>query len=209
MIYGPNTSDLYLRQLWNSKEQARRAGRLESFFSNTIDNGAALNSLNLTRVFVIGTGRTASASELIINGLDPYVEVIHIGSTTTGKNEFSISLVDDPANRYGYNPERENLINPNNKWILQPLVGRNENAVGFFDYTAGFQPDVEQLEDVFNLGTFGDPGEPLLARTLELISGVSTARVLPAKQKQGSVNFSESVEFLEKPFEIMDMDLNR
>lgn len=174
MIYGTNTEELYVRQRWNDRQQERFSDdQLEDFFANQVSSGEKLNSLNLSRVFVLGTNRTASASELVMNGLDPYIEVIHVGTTTRGKNEFSISLVDDPSNNYIYSSSREANINPNNSWIVQPLVGRNENAVGFFDYTAGFSPDIEIAEDVFNLGTFGDPNEPLLARAIEEITGIS------------------------------------
>lgn len=196
MIYGPNTNDLYIRQLWNSKLQNQFSDeQLNDFFANQVSEGVSLNSLNLSRVYVIGTGRTASASELVMNGLDPYIEVIHIGSTTTGKNEFSISLVDNPARNYQYSPSTESEINPNNSWIVQPLVGRNENSVGFFDYTDGFDPDIEQLEDVFNLGTFGDPNEPLLAIALNLIAGPATSKE-PFRQRL-NVLPNETYEFLE------------
>lgn len=108
-----------------------------------------------------------------MNGLDPYIDVIHIGETTRGKNEFSITLVDDPLNSYIYSSDREDNINTDNSWGLQPLVGRNENANGFYDYTSGFTPDIELAEDLTNLGVLGDVNEPLLARALQEISGAS------------------------------------
>jgi hypothetical protein len=53
-------------------------------FSTTA--GQALPTLNLTRVFLLTTANTCSASEAIINGLRGVnVEVIQIGSTTCGK----------------------------------------------------------------------------------------------------------------------------
>ncbi len=178
MIYGPNTNDLYIRQRWNDKLQEEfTASQLEDYFADEVSSGVPLNSLRLNRVFVLTTGRTASASELVMNGLDPYIEIIQIGTTTTGKNEFSISLVDDPDNSFIYDSTREANINVENSWIIQPLVGRNENSVGFLDYTAGFAPDFELAEDVFNLGTFGDPSEPLLAKAIEEITGVSSKAV--------------------------------
>ena len=177
MIYGTNTDELYIRQRWNDKIQEETPEeQLNDFFANQISSGVPLNSLNLNRVFVLGTERTASASELVINGLDPYIDIIHIGTTTRGKNEFSISLVDNPGRSFIYSSSTEDEINPNNRWIIQPLVGRNENSVGFSDYTAGFTPDIELDEDVFNLGSFGDPNEPMLARAIEEITGVSSKR---------------------------------
>lgn len=201
MIYGTNTSDLYIRQRWNDKIQPQLSDtQLNDFFANEVvvpdpsnpeeNLRFPLNSLNLNRVYVLGTGRTASASELVMNGLDPYIEVIHIGTTTTGKNEFSISLVDNPENSFIYSASTEGGINPDNRWIIQPLVGRNENAVGFFDYTAGFAPDILLEEDIFNLGTFGDPSEPMLARAIEEITGTSSSKTRALPNDSQSINES-------------------
>ena len=179
MIYGTNTNDLFLRQRWNPKIQQAFEGSLERYFSNEIKAGVPINTLNLSRVFILTTERSASASELIINGLDPYMQVIQIGTTTTGKNEFSITLVDDPRRDglpFVYTPARESFINSANRWAIQPLVGRNENSVGFSDYTSGFTPEIELEEDLANLGVLGDPNEPLLARALQEITGVSGKR---------------------------------
>ena len=174
MIYGANTNDLYIRQRWNAKIQAQLSdNQLEDYFASSV-NGSTLNTLNLNRVYVLTSGRTASASELVMNGLDPYVQIIQIGETTRGKNEFSITLFDDAANNYVYSQSRENEINPTNSWALQPLVGRNENANGFFDYTDGLAPDINLEEDFGNLGVLGDVSEPLLARAIEEITGVSS-----------------------------------
>ena len=196
MIYGTNTNDLYIRQRWNNKIQAQLSDeQVEDFFASTV-NGSPLNSLNLNRVFVLGTNRTASASELVMNGLDPYLEVIHIGTTTRGKNEFSISLVDNPDNSFIYSAATESGINPENRWIVQPLVGRNENSIGFFDYTAGFTPDITLEEDVFNLGSFGDPSEPMLARAIEEITGISGKEYISPSREVLQSSYQE----LETPF---------
>jgi len=209
MIYGTNTNEIFLRQRWNDKIQGLLStAQLEDYFANTIDGSTPVNTLNLNRVFVIGTNSTASSSELVMNGLDPYIEVIHIGETTRGKNEFSITLVDDPGNSYIYDKDRVGNINPDNSYGLQPLVGRNENANGFFDYTAGFSPDILLEEDLSNLGILGQVSEPLLARALQEITGVSTKRnwdvVLPAKvmaeSKQVTPLFQKSV--LDKKMDI-------
>ncbi|MEC3966770.1 S41 family peptidase [Flagellimonas halotolerans] len=171
MIYGTKTSDVYIKQRWNSKIQAEFSDEfLTDYFANST-GASAINSLNLSRIFVIATGDSASASELVMNGLDPYIDVIHIGETTRGKNEFSITLVDDSENNFIYNSDREGNINSQNSWGLQPLVGRNENADGFYDYTSGLSPDIELSEDLTNLGVLGDVNEPLLARALQEISG--------------------------------------
>jgi len=205
MISGNSTNDLYIRQRWNDKIQAQlSAEQLEDYFANQVD-GTPLNAVGLNRVFVLTTGRTASASELVMNGLDPYIEVIQIGETTSGKNEFSITLVDDSENSFIYNSSREDQINPDNSWALQPLVGRNENADGFSDYTAGFTPDILLEEDLANLGVLGDENEPLLARALQEITGETGKRdfsvQMPAKAMANSKMLSPLKDkmFLDKP----------
>jgi len=173
MVYGTNTSDVYIKQRWNDKIQAEFSDEFLTDYFASSTGSSAINSLNLSRVFVIATGDSASASELVMNGLEPYMDVIHIGETTRGKNEFSITLVDDIDNSFIYNSDREGNINAQNSWGLQPLVGRNENADGFYDYTNGLTPDISLSEDLTNLGILGDVNEPLLARALQEISGGS------------------------------------
>ncbi len=205
MIYGTNTNELYIRQRWNEKIQSQlSSSQLEDYFANSV-NGSPLNTLNLNRVYVLTTNSSASASELVINGLDPYVDIIQIGETTRGKNEFSITMVDDPGNDYVYNSSRENQINPNNSWAIQPLVGRNENADGFSDYTDGLAPDIFFEEDLTNLGVLGNANEPLLARAIEEITNASSKRnfevKLPARTITNSKMFTPIKDnmYIDKP----------
>ena len=92
--------------------------------------------------------------------------------------------MDDPENNFIFNADRESEINPENSWALQPLVGRNENSVGFLDYTDGFVPDFSLEEDLANLGILGNPTEPLLALAIQQITGVTTARSQRFVEKQ-------------------------
>ncbi|WP_350292126.1 S41 family peptidase [uncultured Croceitalea sp.] len=208
MIYGTNTNELFIRQRWNSKRQANFSSeQLEDYFANST-GVSPINTLNLNRVYVLATGNSASASELLINGLDPYVEVIHIGTTTRGKNEFSISLVDLPENNYQYSPSTQDQIPSDNKWIIQPLVGRNENSVGFLDFTSGFTPDFEIREDVFNLSSFGNLEEPLLAKAIEEITGF-TSKSLNNKSRASDIpndliefDYEEGIMVLDKQIDL-------
>lgn len=180
MIYGTFTDQLYIKQRWNEKLlDVFDPEDLKDYFAATTSAGSPINTLNLSRVYVLVTNSSASASELVINGLNPYIDVILIGETTRGKNEFSLTMVDDPGREgapYIYSSSRESQINPDNSWAIQPLVGRNENSVGFSDYTAGFTPSIELFEDLENLGVLGDPNEPLLARALQEIDGAGAKR---------------------------------
>jgi len=156
MVRGTNTNDLYIKQRWNEKIQAQFSDeQLNDFFAAVTGEGSPINTLNLNRVYVLTTGGTASASELVMNGLDPYIDVIQIGETTSGKPYFSITLVDDPVGVNGPytfgDGRRADEINPENSWALQPLVGFNENANGFSDYADGFTPDFELQENIATL----------------------------------------------------------
>jgi len=187
MIYGTNTNDVFLKARYNDKYQAILAdnnSETSRFFADKTTSGTAINSLNLKKVYILTTNGSASASELVINGLEPYVDVVQIGETTRGKNEFSVTMVDDRESNFGpyvYNPERKNQIKQGNSWAIQPLIGRNENADGFSDYTEGLVPDFELEEDLENLGVLGDPNEPLLAKAIEQITGASGKRDFTVK----------------------------
>ncbi|MEA1786905.1 S41 family peptidase [Arenibacter sp. GZD96] len=187
LITGQFAGSVLSRDKWNDKWQPIFGA--EDFFVNEM-NGTPLNSLNLNSVYIIATDDSASASEYVINSLAPYINVTHIGSATVGKNEFSVTLVDNPGQVFQSNGQpdlplpfivlSENAgfttvadANPNHKYAMQPLVGTNENADGFSDFTNGLQPDIEILESLGNLGQLGDPEEPLLARALQEINGTS------------------------------------
>lgn len=208
MIYGSNTDELFLRQRWNDKIQPQlNDAQLSDYFADETSSGSVLNTLNLTKVYIIATNSTASASELVMNGLAPYIDVVHIGETTRGKNEFSITMVDDFDGSYIYSPQREANINPDNQWAIQPLVGRNENADGFSDYTSGLTPTIELQEDLENLGAWGDQNEPLLARAIQEITGTTGKRGFEVQMPADVMTDSKMFTIL-KDNMILDKPLN-
>ena len=191
MIYGTNTSDLFLRKRYNDKLQPQFSDdRLEVYFADKV-GGRTINSLNLSKLYVLTSSSSASASELLINSLEPYMDVVQIGDVTRGKNEFSTTLVDDRENSYLYNPSRVNQINPKVQWAIQPLLGRNENAEGFSDFTDGLVPDVDLKEDLQNLGTLGDQNEPLLARAIQEITNSTGKRDFTVKRPANIISSSK------------------
>lgn len=174
MITGQFNNELFIRLRYNQKlQEVLGRSQTDYNFRSTV-SGQGINSLMLERLYVITTSRTASASELIINGLDPYIEVIQVGDITTGKNESSVTLYDSPSFRFN-----DDGLNPNHTWAMQPLISRNENAVGFSDYTSGFNPEVPLKEDLRQLGILGDISEPLLAKVLSQIDPSLSAKRLP------------------------------
>ena len=192
-VYKTDTTAIFLQPRVNKNLEDTFFGEPDTFTDVTIDSKTPLNELGLSRIYVITTRSTASASELVINGLEPFVDVVQIGTTTTGKSEFSYTLVDDPEASFLYNPEREEFINPDNQWALQPLLGKNANADGFSGYEDGLVPDFEIKEDIEDLGVLGDENERMLAFTLSVISGDTAKRsfedVLPTTYLTNSKMF--------------------
>jgi C-terminal processing protease CtpA/Prc len=164
LITGNNTTDVFSREQWNADIQANflanNPGELVNNFTNQTSAGNALNRLNLNKVHIITTGNSASASELVINSLKPYIDVVQVGANTAGKFQASITLYDSPSFR------RSNA-NPGHRYAMQPLVLKSSNAAGVSDYFDGLAPNLIQSEDFENLGILGNVNEPLLARCLE------------------------------------------
>ena len=171
MITGQFTGEVLITEEWNSDLQEAFTNQdPESLINRFKDNddGAALNSLNLDKVYILTTASSASASELVINGLNPYIDVVQIGTTTTGKYQASVTIYDsDNFGRSG--------ANPNHTYAMQPLIFKSLNSVGFTDYDNGLPPDIEQSENIANLGILGDENEPLLATALAEIAGSRSA----------------------------------
>lgn len=133
------------------------------FYNNTlgfsIAPGTSLPSLNLSRVYILATSNTCSASESIINslaGID--VEVILIGSTTCGK-PYGFYATDNCGTTY---------------FSIQFQAA---NDKGFGDFADGFAPANASstgtvsvpgcfVSDDFE-SPFGDVTEPMLSMALQ------------------------------------------
>ncbi|PIR14228.1 MAG: peptidase S41, partial [Flavobacteriales bacterium CG11_big_fil_rev_8_21_14_0_20_35_7] len=184
MITGQFTNQLFTKEHWNANLQKQFEDHNPEFlvnnFSAKLADNTAINHLNLDKLYVITTGSTASASELVINGLNPYITVKSIGTKTVGKYVASIKVYDSKdLGRAG--------ANPNHTYAMQPIVLEELNKLDFNDKD-GFDPTILLPEDYGNLGILGDENEPLFKATLDLIS---TGGKLISAQKEL---------FLEKPF---------
>lgn len=125
-----------------------------SYFKN--DALTANRSLNLDRIYILTGRRSASCSELLINCLRPYMTVVVIGQTTTGKDVGMHSL----SSRYC-------------KYVLMPITFRTYNAVGDSVPVTGIVPDILYEEESIT-GKIGDVNETLLGRALEEINKTNT-----------------------------------
>ncbi len=182
MITGQFPDQVFMKEEWNEKYQAyyeqNEPQSLLNKFNTKLRTGTDISSLNLSRVFVLTTSSSASASELIINGLEPYIEVVHIGDVTTGKFQASVAIYDSPD----FN-KNNSALNSSHTYALQPLVLKSMNAEDVSDYVNGLNPDISYKEDITNLGELGDVNEPLLKIAIDLIQGnrssIPEAKIYP------------------------------
>jgi len=117
-------------------------------------------NLGLMDVYFLTSFRSASACELVITGLEPYTNVVHVGDTTRGKylGSYTIDDTEDP---------------PRHKWAMQPIVFKYANASGFTNFDDGLIPDFPIRDNLLYAVPFGDVRDPMLAKALEEITGVS------------------------------------
>jgi C-terminal processing protease CtpA/Prc len=104
-------------------------------------------SLDFERVTVITTRASASASELVINALRPFVKVTVVGDATYGK----------PVGQYGFSFCDK---------VLYPVAFTLRNALGQGDFFAGIPADCPAQDDLEH--QFGDPAEASLAEALHV-----------------------------------------
>jgi carboxyl-terminal processing protease len=107
------------------------------------------NALGLERLVVITTRASASASELVINALKPFITVIVVGAPTFGKpvGQYAISFCDK---------------------TLAPVSFTLRNANGEGDFFGGIQPTCAAPDDLeYQLG---DPAETSLREALTMIA---------------------------------------
>lgn len=150
------------------------------------DNQKELNpleaNLNLDNVYIIATGGSYSASELITFCLKPYMNVVHIGSKTGGKYTASWTI-------HGYNEDYGVPVYDSQKlpakdkealenWAMQPIVAQYANWKGESFSTPGYLIPEEprnSLEEGFGelaqWTPIGDPKDVFLGQALYLISG--------------------------------------
>jgi len=185
MIVPSNVStnkEVYSKLIWNDEimdyllqKEGEESGNLTSRFVTPEVN------LNLNRVFILISSNSASASELVINCLDPYMEVILVGSdNTSGKYVGSITVNDEDADH---------------GWAMQPIVLKTANSNGISDYVDGFAPEYF-VEDDFD-AELGTLDEDMLARAVEIITGITIAD--PARTT--STNVQLLSKSLQTPYE--------
>jgi len=143
----------------------------------------SINRLSgISKLYVLTSGSTASASEMIINGLKPFMPVTLIGETSYGKNVGSITLYDSPSSDYASQSSAKSY----HKNAMQPIVFQIYNKLGQSDYTNGFAPDIEieEWKSWKNILAYGDENEVLLKAALDNIKGLTARQELKVDDVQ-------------------------
>jgi C-terminal peptidase prc len=116
----PTVGQVFVQFTHNSKQASRNtAYRFES----------KPQALGVTRLVVIATRGSASASEAMVNGLRPYMDVKVVGDATYGK----------PVGQYGFDFCEK---------VLYPVAFLVTNARGEADYFNGIPADCPAPDDV-------------------------------------------------------------
>lgn len=140
---------IFCKLIFNSKSHNNNSS--VTLNKDLIGRGA---NLNLKRLYIITTEWTASSSELIINGLRPYLKdnLILVGDKTEGKNVGSNEFSDKS----------------NHSWVLHPITCWVTNSEDFHEYSDGFQPN-HYVDDAYYLNDLGTTDEYMLSQVLSII----------------------------------------
>lgn len=133
------------------------------------------NSLSLSRLVVIATRGTASASELVTNGMIPHVDVAIVGDRTFGKpvGQVGIEFCDK---------------------ILRPTAFKLANSLGDGDYFDGLPVDCPAADDLST--AVGDDLDPNMIAAMNYINtGACPVASLPGNNfKATNESLAPSVE---------------
>jgi C-terminal processing protease CtpA/Prc len=159
-----NDKSILVNFQWNDKYQdywltENRRDQLGINFVDTVKYKLDLSQLHI----ITGVG-TASAPELVISGLDPYMNLKTVGETTSGKFQASITM--RPEFFYDSPSSYRDFEN----WAVQPIVLEYTNSLNQ-SFSEGILPDIPVDDDLWSPFQLGDKREPMLKAAIEDITG--------------------------------------
>jgi carboxyl-terminal processing protease len=166
--------DVFLKLKYNDKNPTQTQRSTFPFI-------AISYPLNLTRLVVITTRATASASETVINGLKPFLKVVTIGDTTDGK------------------PTGMNVWYTAKKYAMLPVTFKTVNSLDQGDYFSGIYPAQVIPDDITH--DFSDRRELCLKEAIYFLEG---GFLLPSSKSLSPYKtlpqFSEKPEWMNNSF---------
>jgi len=115
--------------------------------------------LGLDRVVFITSRSSASASEVVINSLKPYISVTLVGDTTYGK----------PTGMDGFGYPEEIAEGETYDYVFFPVTFEYVNSQGEGRFYDGIPADIRAADDITH--DFGDPEEACLAAAIAFLEG--------------------------------------
>jgi len=213
MVTGQFNGQDFTRLTFNQKTSSNNStykfeNQGKTYNDNLEENGSfALHHLDLNHIYVLTTHNTASASEMLISCLKPYIEVTTVGTKTYGKTVGSITLYDSPSSYY----ISSDGANPAHTWAMQPIVFDYRNSQNQPSPVQGIIPGMEinEINYLEDLKPLGNTEEPLLAAAINLITGDDGKMVAPVTlpnavlfKDSGSLKKFGTEMYLDKGFEL-------
>ncbi len=201
-----NVNNVLLECIWNKTYQAeweaspaKNDENLYVRFANSVqytdtynkNQDVALTHLGLNNLYVLTGQNTASASELTVTGLKPYISNVKlVGEPTYGKSFAGIIYNGSDYTSYGFNKI--------NDWSLYAMVykyadknGSSPALMKSENYTYsngnsttisyGMNPDIKAEDDQLDGYALGNPNETLFAAAINTIDGTKAIKLLPAR----------------------------
>jgi carboxyl-terminal processing protease len=160
----------FIRLTFNSNHQSSNA---------TIPLISTDSPLSLSRILFITSRGTASASESVMNGLVPFMNVISIGDTTDGK------------------PVGMSTGEIGKKYFIAPITFKYVNKNGQGDFFDGIAPDVLISDDISH--DFNDRQELCLKAAISYLE-TGTFSGKSSKEFKRHPQYSEKPEWMKNAF---------
>ncbi|HBH82771.1 MAG: hypothetical protein A2X05_00755 [Bacteroidetes bacterium GWE2_41_25] len=160
-------SSYFEKPFLNFKHNEQQAARNKTYNYSTVTA-----PVSVPKMIAITTRATGSASEDLINGLKPVMEVRTIGDTTNGK----------PVGMYGFKHKTA--------YMFWPISFELENTLGEGEFYDGFFPEKYVPDDITH--DWGNRNEACLKEAIYYLENGSVSA-------KGIYNYQRSVQFTESP----------
>ena len=160
-----------LTAAWDESERVTHFGNIFKVGDKTIDTSES--NLGLTKLYVIMTGGSASASEAVVCGLKPFMDLEIVGQQSYGK--YCSGVVIEGANWYETYKDAMTAGEVKNgkkyaaNWGIYVMIGRYADKDGNTPCMPdGFAPDFYVADNPMDGYQLGDPNETMLKAALTL-----------------------------------------